>query len=402
MEKQWLSIKPGTFIWTNNKTGLIYDSENLTSLRFDLNERILEICNELLCPSNLNSTIITSHDFSDLSTLNWINTVVDIYNIAALSSGDDKKPVSLKPILKLQNDVDFYKYEHSNGNGGSIMKNIHELNFYTNSSITGNDFYYKQLPLPLENSPNLEKDKILQFARYCQNPFLLNANLIGNLFTYPDYKDLVNNIAGLVKNVTIKITYNDLMSHKKELQENSWPKNISFYVLTDTVPNVLLELQESIVPIHPVFLIFSEENYDRVENLINDHPEYCDTQIVPVYNGENIDFFKDYIYTSQEDLDDIKLTKREIFTHQALNINDFGKLNILPDGLVYANLNFKPLGNIDDSPYSIVYKEMTECKSWLRIRDQAPCSNCIYQWLCPSPGNYELAIGKPNLCHIKP
>lgn len=27
--------------------------------------------------------------------------------------------------------------------------------------------------------------------------------------------------------------------------------------------------------------------------------------------------------------------------------------------------------------------------------------DCIYQWLCPSPSNYELVIGQPNLCHIK-
>lgn len=35
-------------------------------------------------------------------------------------------------------------------------------------------------------------------------------------------------------------------------------------------------------------------------------------------------------------------------------------------------------------------------------RVQNPCNACIYQWLCPSPSNYELAIGKPNLCHVKP
>lgn len=402
MGKQWLSIKSGTFIWTNKKMGLIYDSENLNSFRFELDERILEICEELLCPSNMNSTLITSKDFSNLSTLNWINTIVNTHNLAVLSNGDDKKPISLKPILKLQNDVDFYKYEHSNCTGGSIMKNIHELYFYINSSITGNDIYFKQLPFPLKNSQNLGKNKILQFTHYCKNPFLLNVNLIGNLFTFPDFKELVNKIAELVKNVTIRITYADLVAHKKELLKDSWPENISFYVLFDKIPHDILNFQDITFSINPVFIVFSIKDYNQVENLINDNPVFYDAKIVPVYNGANIDFFEDYIYTSHEDINGIKLTKREIFIHQTLNLNNFGKLVILSDGKVYANVNSEPLGNIDNSPYSIVYKEMTEGRTWLRIRNQTPCSDCIYQWLCPSPSDYELVIDKPNLCHVKP
>jgi pseudo-rSAM protein len=48
----------------------------------------------------------------------------------------------------------------------------------------------------------------------------------------------------------------------------------------------------------------------------------------------------------------------------------------------------------------ILFIEVEEGKSWLRIRNQAPCSTCIYQWLCPPPSDYEIVIGRPNLCHI--
>jgi hypothetical protein len=49
----------------------------------------------------------------------------------------------------------------------------------------------------------------------------------------------------------------------------------------------------------------------------------------------------------------------------------------------------------------MLFKEMSEGQSWLRIRNQVPCNDCIYQWLCSSPSDYELDIGKPNLCHVK-
>jgi pseudo-rSAM protein len=69
---------------------------------------------------------------------------------------------------------------------------------------------------------------------------------------------------------------------------------------------------------------------------------------------------------------------------------------------VYADVNQTPLGTIDDTVYSIVYKEFTDGKSWFKVRNLTPCKDCIFQWLCPSPSNYEIAIGRPNLCHVKP
>ncbi|MCY6345015.1 hypothetical protein [Bacteroides hominis] len=126
-------------------------------------------------------------------------------------------------------------------------------------------------------------------------------------------------------------------------------------------------------------------------------------RMIPIYTGDNLAFFENNIYLSEEELLNINLSKREIFAHQVINTNYFGVLTISPDGKVYSgDMNEPAIGTIDESLYTIVYREMTEGHSWLRIRDQKPCCDCIYQWLCPSPSNYELAIGKPNLCHVKP
>ena len=74
----------------------------------------------------------------------------------------------------------------------------------------------------------------------------------------------------------------------------------------------------------------------------------------------------------------------------------------MPNGDVYANLNHPLLGNIYvDSILEIVHREIDKGLSWFRIRNQGPCNGCVYQWLCPSPSNYEMEIGKSNLCHVK-
>ena len=125
-------------------------------------------------------------------------------------------------------------------------------------------------------------------------------------------------------------------------------------------------------------------------------------QLKPIYTGDNIDFFRDEVFLSREDILSEKLSIKDIFLNQAINIYDFGKLNILPNGDIYANIHFPALGNIKThSIYDVVLKELEEGKSWLRIRNQAPCNNCIFQWLCPSPSDYEITIGRPNLCNVK-
>jgi len=74
----------------------------------------------------------------------------------------------------------------------------------------------------------------------------------------------------------------------------------------------------------------------------------------------------------------------------------------MPNGDAYANIHYTALGNIyTDNISEIIHNELEKGKSWFCIRNQAPCNNCIYQWLCPSPSDYEIAIGRPNLCHVK-
>jgi pseudo-rSAM protein len=124
-------------------------------------------------------------------------------------------------------------------------------------------------------------------------------------------------------------------------------------------------------------------------------------QINPVFTGDNIHFFEENVFLSKEDILSTHISIKNIFANQSLNIFDFGKINIMPNGDVFSNLNHPSLGNIyKSSLYDLVRKELVEGKSWLRTRNLAPCDKCVYQWLCPSPSDYEIAIGRPNLCKV--
>lgn len=96
--------------------------------------------------------------------------------------------------------------------------------------------------------------------------------------------------------------------------------------------------------------------------------------------------------------------REEEIMKNGINFQQFvnGKLTIYPSGEVYANVNCSVLGNIQDSSLKeLLYKEITEGNAWLRIRgNEKPCNQCVNRDLCPSISNYELVIGKNNLCNI--
>lgn len=124
-------------------------------------------------------------------------------------------------------------------------------------------------------------------------------------------------------------------------------------------------------------------------------------QLVPVYTGNNLDFFRKNVFLTHEDILATRLTMRDFFRRRAINENDFGKLHILPNGDIYANRHYPALGNTATHDFlTIIQKEIKEGCSWLRVRNQEPCTNCLYRDLCPSPSDYELEIGCPNLCYI--
>ncbi|MEI7661260.1 MAG: TIGR04150 pseudo-rSAM protein [Bacteroidota bacterium] len=124
----------------------------------------------------------------------------------------------------------------------------------------------------------------------------------------------------------------------------------------------------------------------------------------PYLNGNNIQFFREQVYISEDEIKGSKPTQNQVFSRMVMNENDFGKLVILPDGSVYANLNNASLGNAADHTLEdLVSEELNHGSSWKRTRPSVePCKNCLYQFLCPPISNYELFSRKFNFCHINP
>ena len=400
MNNTWFSLYSDTFLWLKGSRGFVYRAENNAQFVFPVSDEIKTICEQLLVLENLYTVEVTEAYTHSEAIRIWIDKLVELQaGYLTLDTVREKRPVSIQPILKVRDNVEYYNYLHQNETGGEAVQNLQELTFYFNNSRFGNNEYYRQSIFPFKNCQPLDVTKIVAFINNCKNAFLTNINLVGDLFSYPQRKEMLECMASYSYPYTLCFTIQDLVAHIDEVKSIAWPEYTSFNVLTDVIPDDawFRVIQEIEIPVILTYFVSSEAMFDKVADMAE---KQDNTRIVPIFNGTNYSFFESYVFITPQEIEETALSKKDIFMRQAVNMHDFGKLTILPDKKVYANVNFSPLGTVDDYIYPVVYKELSSGESWFRIRDQEPCRDCIYQWLCPSPSNYETVIGKANLCHI--
>jgi pseudo-rSAM protein len=404
MKKYWFTLTPDTFLWVKQGSGLMYNAFNQRQFGFQLTETIERLCNQLLIAENLYTVDLTAEESEHPEIKSWIHHITTIEaGFPTLVAEGVKRPVSLKPILKVQDGIEHYAWYHKRNIGGDIINHLHELTFYINGSKHGNSEYYRQCLFPIDSTGHVNMDAIRSCIRNGRNPFLSKINLVSDFFDYPLSQQLMDVMEEFRIPCTIHILLQDFTLHADELENFRWPENICFNIIVaHEIDGSLPPLQDSPVPVSATAVIADGQEYERLAGVMEKMPVYCDASLIPVYNGRNLDFFRDNLFTDVEELAGIDLNKREIFMRQILNIPDFGKLTVMPDGMVYANVNMPPLGTVKDTLYALVYREFAEGKSWFRIRNSPPCTDCMYQWLCPSPSGYELVTGRPNLCHYHP
>ena len=146
------------------------------------------------------------------------------------------------------------------------------------------------------------------------------------------------------------------------------------------------------------FLIEDEAQYARVEQF-TERWGIVQSELVPIYTGDNLPFFEEYIYLSEDDIFSEPIEMRRIFCNQKLNSNDFGALTVLPTGECRVSLNTPTLGDLmQTSLLEILYKELTTNTAWRKTRNSGKCQKCFLQYLCPPPSSYEQVIGREDLC----
>ena len=400
MKQYWLSINPDVFIWTKEEKGLVYNCRNYKFVHFCCTGELQHLINHLIQIDNLYGVEISEQTLSDAILADWIKKLQNM-DAALLveNNGKNAKPVSFKPQVKIQDSIPHYKLQHQLGKEGDIISNLHKLVVHMNGTPFGNDEYSEQIPYPRKENQNLQLTDIVHFIKtYGDIRLLSEIVLIGCPCTYPQYDELVSFLRAQYLSPSIYCTQEDYVANEKTFITK---EDVTFHVLIHNYQDNLCKLLESTLSKDSVcvdFVVNSDEDCEQAYFWIEKY-NLEKSRIYPVYTGENLSFLEDNLYLDEEDIKEIHLSKREIFARQVLNTNFFGVFTILPDGRVLADGKLE-VGSIKEDLYTLIFREMTEGKSWFHTREYSPCNKCVYQYLCPSPSNYERALNRANLCHL--
>ena len=347
----WFKIEPYVHISIVNSNVLLYNTFDGSFIE-SKDIEIVKLLKETLLKENCGVVLLTAERY------NLDNIRKFIMELRAKYMGDiidielsKSKPVQIMPFTSLVNTQELFKKQNF-PTGKKILEYLSEISIYVDYNTNIMD-----LNSVLDQFPSLKK---------------ITCNYSNVISLQPEF---VNNFS-----------YSILINYPIDISKWNYSRRL---------------LLNQSIPFECIFEVTSMDNYSQINKFIEEFG-IEKHQLKPVYTGDNIDFFKENVFLTKDDILSTPLSISDFFINQSMNIFDFGKIAIMSNGDIYANVNYPILGNIHThSIYEIISKELEEGRSWLRIRNQAPCNTCLYQWFCPSPSNYEIAIGRPNLCHVK-
>lgn len=403
----WLYLEPYTFIFGDENEYAIYNSLSGAYKLCPDNEVVRNAISLLNRPENGYCCQIKSeslHDTSFQSLVEWIRESFsgDLVERTVTSS----KPFIFKPMLFFNTDIRRRKEKDLSFLGSRIVRNLSEVTVHLPASTCGGrdcvecTMYSKQM-----NHCAPSEGETLSLAEYVGLFDSVRHTGVSslNLVACDIDNDLAQFLLSYLKEFDMKKSLYIRYSHLPEEPFTSLPTS-SFETIVIVHENEIdTGLRDRICQtrdcnaIQWMLTVSGQATVERIERLGLADEENVFMQ--PYYNGHNFDFFKEFVCYDLSDVLSSVPDRRSIFRKQVLNENFFGKLIVTAVGDAYANLNAAPLGNIrHGSLKEFVYDELVEPKSWLRVRSKEPCSTCVNKYLCPSISNYELVIGKENLC----
>lgn len=405
----WLYLEPYTFISEDANYFFFYNADDGTGISFHKNKEIIPLVRQLQDAGHLYSINIAIKDLENEDIYNFVKTI-QASGCGDIIEGNLSKPVVMPPLLNLQRSVERLK-QHDVPISENVLPYLHEVAIYVNGECPLNckecQHGFKQHLCCTKSNNTLDFTLLKDFLFAISGTEASITIVGGDIFQYPELKEVLY-ILQRIPAVHILVTHWQNIPQDSEVLEllayQSFRLKIiinDFYSIA-TIVTLAKKLKQSNIDQLWEINITSLSEYEKAEILNEQLADLnIEVTIKPFYNGENLEFFEENVFTDIEDFDAFKLDRQEIFALQALNTHDFGKIIIQSDGKVYANMNNEPIGDIKENIEEILAKELEAGTSWRRTHYEIePCNQCRFKLICPSPSNYEIAMGKNNLCHV--
>lgn len=400
-----------TFLLCGNCRTVVYNTLNGAYLICPECLVVQSIIEEWKDTMNGYGTLLDEQMLKDDTLKHFIEDIRESFSGDCVEYDNEQtKPYLFQPTLFLNTDIRVREDKKKTSLGNHIIENLHEVNFYLPSvcklDCSDCTFYYHQM-----NHCTINHEGVMKIDDYHGLLYQLQICGVQRVNLLAGGNPLLNSY---ICNLSLDFTESAFKKHLYLEYNFLNDEYIEFAQQTNSILEVSVhpedlnnQLTDNIRKYHYDIvrwnlIVSAETDMEQLDNL--DLPEGVSIKVRPFYTGSNYAFFRDFVFSNLEDILAVPIDRKTIFRHKVLNDNFFGKLTVFPSGEVFANVNCPALGNIQESSLKeLVYKELTEQDVWLRVRSkETPCKQCINKDLCPSISNYELVIGKNNLCNIQP
>jgi pseudo-rSAM protein len=391
--KQTLILYPDTFLWRKGDEGLLYNAQSGDMFRFYVTDSMGALCEQFENFDNLYSVFIDPDAFDEPIRL-FIGSITD-QGFGCIADADSMC-ISLPPLLNLQHDIGRLDKNKDHEISENVLGYLSTLTIYIGGKCRERP-YFKQIIYPICSDKSLSAEVIARFLDGAWTPALHTINVVVSDASDPEIVRMGQSLAAYKDQIVFHFLYDDV---KDEMAIPCKLKNAGYRV------RFVCEGSGDLPPDKTTLSIFEYDFIVKNDREFQFRGEQVDKlgitkyTMIPVYNN-NAEFFAKNVFMDEADIADTHLSRREIFAHQALNTNAFGKLTILPSGSVYSDVSAPALGKLNDLIYDLITRELENNYAWRKVRNSTTCCECVYQWLCPSPFSYEQVAGKETGCNFK-
>ena len=373
-------LKTDTFLYHDGEKGLLYNCKESSFCFFDVRNKAIRSAVEQWEDIGNLYTAKIEYSNDDTAFLSFLSQIED-KKLGTVVSGAEEAPLSFPPVLRIKRSIDNLPAWFE-GTTGSLPVS----------------HYLKRLIVHLggetaaSSSTKLNIDSFLSFISRIDKQALNSMTLIISEWDNAQITACANNLTELKDIVRFSFFAPD-PSFKNDILDKL---AVDGYAITQECPS---DTSIEIVSWEPgrsyQLLVRSEEEVEHWETLLQG-AENVNYDFKPVAD-DNLDFFRKNIFLTEEEILSQKLTKKDIFRHQALNVNQFGTLYVFPDGTLHPAMDAPAIGTLGESVHKIVIRELEQNYAWRQTRRlMEPCKNCLYHDLCPSPSVYERIFGVPG------
>lgn len=403
----WLCLKPEVYYVRKQNRVLLYNTETGDCKQSD-DSAAVAFLEKLYSRENPGSILVTDYPSVSKSVPVFIQECISDGLIDSEPFAESKKrPVRLAPILNLQRDIDKIKQEPGRSLGEDVFCYLSDVTLIINSDCTCNCPSCKNYCYQFahcgnhHSSTEMHLDTIrLLFNQTMSIPLRRLLVTGGNIMAHSRWEEISHFFTKNGICPTLGIHYRNITSEDiGRLQEFPLLVFVDAPFDKTKMTDVAEKLQTSNTRYQ--FSVASSKEYNEIMPLV----EKCNINnftVVPFYTGNNRTFFDEQVFVQESDILSGPITQQLIFARQKMNTNFFGEMMIFPNGDVKSNINGTILGNINQQHLiKMVEKELSSTNFWRHTRTDSPCCDCLFQFLCPSPSNYEFVMHKNNLCHVE-